>query len=144
MNNFKLLVKLLHYVGKHKVKIYYLIFLSLLGVGFEVLKPLPIKFIVDNVLSDHALSPGMIAFFNSFGGVPGKIPLLSICIGAMVIFVIGSACVSIYVSHLTTKVCQTMVHELSLDLFDKVQRLSLSFYSKNKVGELLQRISGDV
>jgi len=144
MNNFKLLKKLLHYVGKHKVKIYYLIFLSLLGVGFEVLKPLPIKFIVDNVLSDHALSPGMIAFFNSFGGVPGKIPLLSICIGAMVVFVIGNACVSIYASHLTTKVCQTMVHELSIDLFDKVQRLSLSFYSKNKVGELLQRISGDV
>jgi ABC-type multidrug transport system fused ATPase/permease subunit len=144
MENFKLLVKLLHYVAKHKLKIFYLIFLSLIGVGFEVLKPLPIKFIVDNVLSDQSLPGGISALFNSFGRTPDKIALLGICIASMVVFVLGNACISIYASHLTTKVCQRMVHELSLDVFDKVQRLSLSFYSKNKVGELLQRISGDV
>lgn len=140
----QVLFKLLRFVGKYKWKIFYLILLSLAGVLFEVLKPLPIKFVVDNILSGHALTLSEMRFFSLFGTVSDKVLLLIVCVTAMVIFVVGSACISVYTSYLTTRVCQQTVHELSLLIFDKVQRLSLSFYSRNKVGELIQRMSGDV
>jgi len=37
-----------------------------------------------------------------------------------------------------------LVYDLSIDFFSKLQRLSLSFYNKNKVGDLLQRMNGDI
>jgi ABC-type multidrug transport system fused ATPase/permease subunit len=37
-----------------------------------------------------------------------------------------------------------LVYDLSVDFFSKLQRLSLTFYQRNQVGDLLQRINGDV
>jgi ABC-type multidrug transport system fused ATPase/permease subunit len=73
-----------------------------------------------------------------------KAQLLICLIVSLVAVIVLAAAASILVSHYTTKFCQRLVHDLSVDLFDKMQRLSLSFYAKNKVGELMQRLSGDV
>ncbi len=47
--------RLFKYVSKYKSKLLLIAVLGLIGVVFEVAKPLPIKLIIDNVLSDQPL-----------------------------------------------------------------------------------------
>jgi ATP-binding cassette, subfamily B, bacterial len=144
MGKISILIRLLNYVLRYKSVVGLLIFLSFIGVAFEVMKPLPVKFIIDNVLSNQPLSNTIAHVVAAVDGVNNKTTLLLMCILAMIILIAGGALISFTLSQLTTRICQRMVHDLSLDLFDRLQQLSLRFHSKNKVGELLQRLSGDV
>jgi ABC-type multidrug transport system fused ATPase/permease subunit len=62
----------------------------------------------------------------------------------MVLISIGSFIITLFVFNLTVRLAQGLVFDLMIDFYSKLQRMSLSFYSKNKVGDLLQRMSGDV
>lgn len=137
------LLRLIRFTSPYKWTIFLLIALGLLNVGFGVLKPLPVKFIIDNVLLSHALPESLQTFFLKFGEVPDRIELLTILVAISVFIVVGGSTLSYISTHLTTKVCQRLVHDLSVQAFDKIQRLSLGFYSKNRIGQLMQRLSGD-
>ncbi|MDQ3017545.1 MAG: ABC transporter ATP-binding protein/permease [Bacteroidota bacterium] len=137
------LLRLIRFTSPYKITIGLLIVLGFLNVGFSVLKPLPVKFIIDNVLLRHPLPDNLQAFFLNFGSVPGQVHLLIILVIISVFLVVGGSFLSYASSQLTTKVCQKMVQNLSVQVFDKMQRLSLAFYSKNRIGQLMQRLSGD-
>lgn len=137
------LVRLIKFTGPYKWTIVLLICLGFLNVGFGVLKPLPVKFIIDNVLLSHPLPLSMQNFFSGIGDIPGRIELLILLVLISVFLVIGGSVLSFISSQLTTRVCQRMVQDLSVQVFDKMQRLSLAFYSKNRIGQLMQRLSGD-
>ena len=137
------LVRLIRFTRPYKWSIFLLVSLGFLNVAFGVLKPLPVKFIIDNVLLAHPLPPTLQAFFLNFGDVPGRINLLIILVVISVFLVLGGSFLSYLSSNLTTKVCQRLVQDLSLQVFDKMQQLSVSFYSKNRIGQLMQRLSGD-
>jgi ABC-type multidrug transport system fused ATPase/permease subunit len=62
----------------------------------------------------------------------------------MIIIALLSFTFTLLVFNLTVKLAQQLVYDLMGNLFQKLQQLSLSFYSKNKVGDLIQRMSGDV
>ncbi len=136
-------MRLIRFTSPYRWTIVLLITLGFLNVGFGVLKPLPVKFIIDNVLLSHPLPESLQAFFTSFGSVPDKIGLLLVLVSVSVFLVIGGSTLSYLSSQMTTKVCQRMVQDLSVQVFDKMQRLSLAFYSKNRIGQLMQRLSGD-
>src|SRR6476620_4884309 len=135
--------KLYSYVSRYRLTLFLLIIISLFGVAFEILKPLPIKAVIDNVLSNHPVPP-MIG--DVFGNVFlfDKTSLLFLCIGFMILILIGSAVLSAFVFNLTISLSQKLVYDLSIDFFSKLQRLSLSFHAKNRIGDLLNRMNGDV
>ena len=143
MSKTRILIRLIKYTVKYKTKILLLLFLGFFSVGFSVLTPLPVKYIIDNVLSDHSLPPFLQNIFTYFGKSPDKVSLLIVLIMASVLFVVMTSFLTFISAHITTKVCQKLVYDFSADLFAKMQKLSLSFYSKNNVGDLMQRISGD-
>ena len=140
MSKFGILLRLIKYTTHYKGTIFILILLGFLSVGFSVLSPLPIRYIIDNVLSSHPL-PGIMQ--NILGGVPDKKSLLIILVLASIIMVVMTSLLTFISAHITTKICQKLVYDFSADLFDKLQKLSLSFYSKNNIGDLMQRVSGD-
>jgi len=143
MEKVRILFRLSKFTIKYKWKVLFLIFLSLISVGFSVLQPLPIKYIIDSILSNNPLPQRLVSIFNLFGGVPGKQSLIIIFVSCSVLLVVGTSILSFFSSNITIKVCQRLVHDFSSALFDKMQNLSLSFYSKNNVGDLMQRLSGD-
>jgi ABC-type bacteriocin/lantibiotic exporter with double-glycine peptidase domain len=49
-------------VAKYKSRLLIIAVLGLIGIVFEVAKPLPVKIVIDNVLSNHPL-PGFISSF---------------------------------------------------------------------------------
>lgn len=143
MSKTRILFRLIKFTSNYKWKIILLICLGFISVGFSVLQPLPIKYIIDNVLSDHPLPQGLRNIFNHFGGVPDRKGLLIIFVIASVLMVIGTSLLSFLSANVTTRVCQKLVYDFSCVLFDKLQKLSLSFYSKNNIGDLMQRVTAD-
>lgn len=135
--------RLIRFTGPYTWSIILLIVLGLLNVGFGVLKPLPVKFIIDNVLLQHPVPQDMQSFLSTIGVHPDRISLLILLVTASIVLVIGGSTLSFISSQLTTKVCQRLVQDLSVKVFDKFQRLSVGFYSKNRIGQLMQRLSGD-
>lgn len=121
-----------------------LVLLSVVGVFFMVCKPLPVKFIIDNVLLKKALSDPIDHFLVSLNLPSEVIDLLVYNLVFMAVVVIGGVVVS-YLSFLMMhKLGLNLIYDLSLDLYRKFQSLSVSFYGKNKTGDLLQRFNGDV
>ena len=70
--------------------------------------------------------------------------LLAWSVGGALIISIGAGAFSMLALSVGLRVCQRLVLDLLLDLFVKLQKLSLRFHSRHKVGDLLQRVSGDV
>lgn len=126
----------------YRARMAMLIFIALIGVAFEVAKPLPVKIVIDNVLMGQPLQD-ILQSITGLPVLPDKKQLLIFCVLAIVIITVSSAVISLVVSNLTVSLAQRLVYDLSVDLFSKLQRLSLSYYTKNKTGDLLQRITGD-
>jgi ATP-binding cassette subfamily B protein len=143
MSKLDILIRLIRFTTNYKAKIFLLIVLGFLMVGFDVLKPLPIKYIIDNVLSNHPLPSTFQTLFENFGGTPDKKSLLVVFVIASIFMVSGVSVLSLVSANVTAKVCQRLVYDFSAILFDKLQKLSLAFYSKNNVGDLMQRLTGD-
>ncbi|WP_207495200.1 ABC transporter ATP-binding protein [Aridibaculum aurantiacum] len=143
MSKAQILLRLIRFTYNYKASILLLVILGFLSVGFSVLQPLPVKYIIDNVLSNHPLPENLRSLFLYFGEVPGDKQLLLILVIASVLMVIGTSVLSYISTAVTTKVCQRLVYDFSVALFDKMQKLSLSFFSKNNVGDLMARLSGD-
>lgn len=136
--------RLFQYVSKYKSKLILIAVLGLIGVVFEVAKPLPIKLVIDNVLSSHPLPGFLSSLFADTSFLENKKNLLYACVGAMLFIAIFSFLFNLIIFNLTVGMAQRLVFDLMIDFFSKLQRLTVSFYSKNKVGDLLQRMSGDV
>lgn len=142
MKNTQVIKRLFGYVSIYKARLILLLFIAVIGVAFEVAKPLPIKIVIDNVLSGQPL-PGFLQTWLGIG-IGEKKQLLIICVLAIVIITISSSVISLIVTNMTVGLSQRLVYDVSVNLFSKLQRLSLSFYTKNKIGDLLQRVTGDV
>ena len=70
--------------------------------------------------------------------------LLVWSVGVSLAVAVGGGALSLLSLSIGLRVCQRLVLDLLLDLFVKLQKLSLTFHSRHKIGDLLQRVSGDV
>lgn len=135
--------RLLQYVARYKGQLLVVAGLGLTSVLFEVAKPLPLKYVVDNVLSGKPL-PAYLSGLTGEAVAGDKHKLLYFLVGLMAFVSAGSFVLSLVIFNRTVRLAQGLVFDLMVDFYHKLQRLSLSFYLKNKVGDLLQRMSGDV
>ncbi len=144
MKDLQIIYRLLHYSFRYWKHFLLLLFVALLGVGVEVAKPLPLKIIIDNVLANQTLPALFAQFFENNGASLSKEYLLVWTIGLAILLAIGSAVVSMLVSGMTISIAQRLVYDFSLEIFNKLQQLSLSYYGRNQVGDLLHRVNADV
>ena len=104
--------------------------------GCELLKPWPLKIIIDNVLS------GKPAPWSFAKGYPvGTILLLAT--GGIVIIYIVLGGITVLNNYTTIKIGQKMVNDMRRDLYAHLQRLSLAFHNRRQVGDLLYRVTAD-
>ena len=123
------------------LKPYWLTFSVALGqlllIGaLELLKPWPLKIIIDNVLSGSPMPWGLAPGWSS------QSLLVLACIGLVVVyFLLGG--VRLLNDYTTIRIGQSMVSDLRRDLYSHIQRLSLSFYRRQQIGDLMYRITTD-
>jgi ATP-binding cassette subfamily B protein len=144
MKKLYVLKRLLGYVEKYKVRLLLIALLGLVSVLFEIAKPLPIKLVIDNVLSNHPLPAILYEFFPNGSILRNTYLLLYASIALLVFIWTCSFALTLVVFNMTVKLAQCLVFDLMIDFYSKLQQLSLSFYTRNQIGDLLQRVSGDV
>jgi ATP-binding cassette, subfamily B, bacterial len=127
--------KLLPYLEAHRSSIAWALLQVLLIAAFELLKPWPLQIVIDNALGGK---PFPIAALSSS---PGKLLLLA-CLG-MVFVHFGAGVLTLLHNYTAIRIGQNMVNDLRGALYAHLQRLSLAFHSRQRVGDLLYRITAD-
>jgi len=140
----KLIVRLLAYARRHMAALVAAFLLALAGAAMELAKPWPIKVVIDYGLAGEALPSWLAAVTAWLPGAGTQQGLVAWSAGAALLIAWLGAALSFLVMGLVIHACQRMVYQISLDLFDKLQRLSISYHGSHPVGDLLQRMGGDV
>ena len=130
-----MVMKLLPYLKAHRWRIAWALLQVFLIAGFELLKPWPLQVIIDNALGGK---PFPIAALSSS---PVKLLLLA-CVG-MVVVHFGAGVLTLLHNYTAIRIGQDMVNDLRGALYAHLQRLSLAFHSRQRVGDLLYRITAD-
>jgi len=133
---FALLRTIAHYLQPYRLRFALAVAQVLLISACELLKPWPLKLIVDDVIGGVAVAvPGV--------GVLAARPLLAaVCVGLVLLYAL-LAVVSVVNNATTIAIGQGMVNDFRLDLYQHLQRLSLRFHSGREVGDLLYRVTAD-
>ncbi|MGH7880195.1 MAG: ABC transporter transmembrane domain-containing protein, partial [Candidatus Binataceae bacterium] len=115
--------------------------LVILSVGvtslLEVAKPWPLKIVIDNVLRGAPL-----AATRWTPPIAGAKLLIAACLVLVVLYLVLGI-LNVVNNYVTIAVGQRMVNELRAQMFDKLQRFSLSFHRRREVGDLMVRIAYD-
>jgi len=104
--------------------------------GCELLKPWPLKIVIDNALSGKPLPWGIGGEYST------QFILLGASIGMVLIYLLLGG-ITLLNNYTTIKIGQKMVNDMRRDLYAHLQRLSLAFYSRRQVGDLLYRVTAD-
>jgi ATP-binding cassette subfamily B protein len=104
--------------------------------GAELLKPWPLKIIIDNVLGRQPLSWPLLADWSP------QTLLLAACGGLVCIYVVLGG-LNMLNNYTTIRIGQGMVNDLRGALYNHLQRLSLAFHNRRQVGDLLYRVTAD-
>src|SRR6185437_15488661 len=128
--------KFLPYLRPYRWRIAWALLQTFLIAGFDPLKPWPLQIVIDDVLGGKkpTLPP-----LSSLA--PG--PLLVVACLALVVVTLGSGLLALLHNYTTIGVGQRMVNDLRGALYAHLQRLSLAFHSRQKVGDLMYRITAD-
>ncbi len=131
-----LFAKLLPYLRPYKWRITWALAQIFLISGFELLKPWPLQLVIDDVLG------GKNATLPVLSEMSGEALLITACV-ALVVVTVASALLALMHNVTTIGVGQSMVNDLRGALYAHLQRLSLAFHSRQKVGDLMYRITAD-
>jgi ATP-binding cassette, subfamily B, bacterial len=131
-----MLNKILPYLRPYRWLVAWTLLQIFLITGFELLKPWPLQVVIDNVLGGK---PFPIAASAS----PSPSVLLLCACLAIVVVHLGAGALTLLHNYTTIRVGQNMVNDLRGALYAHLQRLSLAFHGRQRVGDLLYRITAD-
>lgn len=123
----KVFRRLLSYTKKHKGLLIIAFLLLLLGTSAEIMGPILIKIFIDDYLTPR--------IFDTTAIVTLTIVYLGLHVGSVI-----CNYVQLFLFH---KVALSIIREIRMDVFSKVQRLGLSFFDRTPAGGLVSRITND-
>src|SRR5207302_2536257 len=127
--------KLVPYLRPYRLRFAWALIQVFLIAGFELMKPWPLQIVIDHVLAGKPLG-------DPFGAVSASTVLAGACFG-IVLVQLGAGGLTLLHNWTTIGVGQRMVNDLRGALYSHLQRLSLAFHSRQKVGDLMYRVTAD-
>jgi ATP-binding cassette, subfamily B, bacterial len=114
----------------------------LLNIGITLLRPWPLKVLVDNVLGTEPLPPVVAAAAGVLpGGADGGL-VAWVAGSTVVIFLLGWVA-SVATASSNIAFGQRIAYDLASDLFSHMQGLSLRFHARKGVGDSVRRVVAD-
>jgi ATP-binding cassette subfamily B protein len=104
--------------------------------ALEVLKPWPLKIVIDDVLGG---AQPQLSWLQTL--TPAAL-LAASCVGLIILYLALSV-LQVSNNYLTISIGQRMVNDLRSRLFEHLQRLSLAFHRRRELGDLMMRINYD-
>jgi ATP-binding cassette subfamily B protein/subfamily B ATP-binding cassette protein MsbA len=135
-----MLHKLWPYLRAYRWQVAWALAQVFLIAGFELLKPWPLQVIIDYVLGGKA--PAVGGVIGELLALPKGQLLLLACIG-IVLVNFGSGGLTQLHYYTTIRVGQNMVNDLRGALYAHLQRQSLAYHGRQRVGDLMYRITAD-
>jgi ATP-binding cassette subfamily B protein/subfamily B ATP-binding cassette protein MsbA len=134
---------LLRYAGRQRRFFGLIAVLTVASSVLAAAQPWPMKILVDHVLL-RTPSPAMLnAVLHRLGANGSPVHLLVfVALGGLVLFLLNSG-LEMALTSVWTVVGRRMVYSLAEDLFAHLQRRSLLYHSRNPVGDVMSRITGD-
>jgi ATP-binding cassette, subfamily B, bacterial len=118
--------------------------LAAVGNGIaNLLGPVPLKIVLDNVLKSKDGNGWLSAFIFSFAGSDKLAVINFAAVAVMVIALFGAFC-AYSEKLLTTSVGQWVMHDLRQTVYFHIQRLSLAFHDQKNTGDLLSTVTSDI
>lgn len=124
--NFNIWTKLFKYISVFRSKLKVLILLMIGVAGIDVITPLLTKYAIDN--------------FIIGGNVKG---IYKFALGYLVIIIIQAINIKIFIMH-AGKIETGLANYVRKLGFEKLQKLSLSYYDKNSIGWITSRMTSDI
>ncbi len=116
---------------------------SLLGTAFDLLQPMPLKVVLDNVFRSQAPKDWLSRFaLNNLGSDTQTIVLFAA--GAVIVIALFGAICSYFEKVFVTTASQWVTHDLRAALYSRIQRLALSFHDNARTGDLMTRVTSDI
>jgi ATP-binding cassette subfamily B protein/subfamily B ATP-binding cassette protein MsbA len=140
-----MIAKFLPYLKAHRWQVGLALVQVFVVAAFELLKPWPLQIVIDYVLggksapAEGVLGSGPV---HDVLSLPSTTLLLVAC-ASMVIVHLGTGLLTLWHNYTTIKVGQAMVNDLRGDLYAHLQRLSLAYHTRQRVGDLMYRITSD-
>lgn len=116
---------------------------TLVKIFFDVLKPWPMKFLVDYVLKAEPMPENVHGAVSLLPGTTTAQGLILWCISATVVLFILGKLLHLLSSCVNLSFGQRMIYDLATDLLGHLQRLSLRFHSRHSVGDSIRRVTSD-
>src|SRR3954451_2543207 len=135
-----MIAKFLPYLESHRWRVGLALAQVFLVAGFELLKPWPLQIVIDDVLGGKA--PAVAGPLGDLLRLPAPTLLLLACIGIVLVHC-GAGALTLWHNYTTIRVGQAMVNDLRGDLYAHLQRLSLGYHGRQRVGDLMFRITAD-
>jgi ATP-binding cassette, subfamily B, bacterial len=134
---------LLRYAKRQRRSFLVIAVLTVLASALATAQPWPMAIIVDQVLKKLPYPAPMQSFFQWLGVHPSSSALLlPAALAGLFIFVLNSA-LDMALTTGWTLAGRRMVYALAEDLFARLQRRSLLYHTRNPVGDVMSRITGD-
>jgi ATP-binding cassette subfamily B protein/subfamily B ATP-binding cassette protein MsbA len=116
--------------------------LIIVGDALNVLKPWPLKLIIDYVLGGSPL-PDVVSPINRLPGGDSSLGLLGWLSAGTVLIFLAHQGIDIIRGYVHDGVGKRMVYNLGLNIFERLQRLSLGFHGRQRAGDLVRRVMTD-
>jgi ATP-binding cassette subfamily B protein len=112
-------------------------------IGVDLLKPWPLKVLVDHGLSAQPLTPALTAMLAALPGDGSRDSIIGWSVASTIVLFFFGWALSVAVAYTNIGFGQRMVYDLATDLFSHLQRLSLRFHSRQSVGDSIRRVTTD-
>jgi ABC-type multidrug transport system fused ATPase/permease subunit len=131
VSSWKTISRLRRFAMPHRASIGFALLMLLGKAAMDLLKPWPLKVVVDDVITAGALE--------------GETLELLVAMAVLIVAIACLAGLMTYVAaYVLNRAGRTMVAEMRMALFDHVQRLSLQFHGRRATGDLMARVTSDV
>jgi ATP-binding cassette subfamily B protein/subfamily B ATP-binding cassette protein MsbA len=114
-----------------------------LGIGTELLKPWPLKFIVDTVLMPEPTGSEIDRAIQAIFGAEQATLLAALCAGIVVVY-LSAGTLNLVSKYLLVKMSLRVLTQVRCDLFRHLQRLSLRFHDRNRIGDSLYTLNTNI
>lgn len=113
----------------------------LVETAMSLAAPWPLKIVLDSVLDARPVPPGLewIA-----GESPDRLQLLNVAAVATVAIALLQAVSAYAAAYFTVSIGQWIAHDLRQSVYAHLQRLSMAYYDKQRIGPLISTITDDI
>lgn len=139
------MLRLIHQlVRPYRGSLLIILLAMLVQTAMSLAGPWPLKIIIDNVAGSHKMAPWMAHVLAPALASGSKMQIALVAALASIIIAGLGALASYIANYYTESVGQYVAHDLRLQTYHHLQRLSLRYYNEHQIGTLLSTITTDI